>query len=171
MAADPDSAQPLQQRNGLSPALRLKLGITYVLMQPGGKALAIVVNYVIGQSADWPVHAGSLTDQAAVELGITAIDQPDDPRPPIPPAVANPGALENQPETVNKRRAGGCAKLHCYLRGQLWGNPFVRIDEIDPGMPDFRKPERELPLPGEPEPWLHYYVCTQGTRDPDGAVR
>ena len=62
------------RRSRPSAVPRLEFRITHMLMKPGRQALAIVVNYVIGQSADWPVHAGSLTDQAPVELGITAID-------------------------------------------------------------------------------------------------
>ena len=151
--------------------LGLELRISHVLVQPGGQALAILIDDVVGQPADRPVHADPLADQASVELRIAAIDEPDYPRAAIPAAVADPGALEYEPEALREGRARRCVQLDRDLRGQLRRNPLIRVNEVDPVVPELRKPERELPLAGESEPWLLYHVRTQGTCDRHGVVR
>ena len=98
----------------------------------GGQALSILINDVVRQPADRPVHADPLADQASVELRIAAIDEPDYPRAAIPAAVANPGALEYEPEALSKGRARRCIQLDRYLRGQMRRNPLIRVNEVEP---------------------------------------
>ena len=47
--------------------LCLRLRIIHMFAQPGGRALAIVVDDVVGQRTDQPVYANQLADWASVE--------------------------------------------------------------------------------------------------------
>ena len=119
--------------------LCLDLCIVHVFVQPGGLALAVLVDDVVGQPTDWPVYANPLADRAPVELRVAAIDEPGNPRAAVPPAVAYPGALEHDPQAVGNSRAGGCTQQRCYLLGELRKNPFIRVNEVDPVVPELRE--------------------------------
>src|SRR5580704_9045726 len=98
--------------------LGFELCITHVLMQPRCETFEIFIHNVMAQLPDRPVNARPFADQAAVEFCVSAVYQADNPGALVPATMADPGALENEPQAVREPRTRRCPQLSSDLTGQ-----------------------------------------------------
>jgi hypothetical protein len=71
--------QALGERAGLTSPLRLQFSVAHMLSQPCCKALAILVDDVVPETLERTVDADELAHDAAIELGVSPVNETDYP--------------------------------------------------------------------------------------------